>query len=78
MSLRQTLFHGLGVGCVSSAVFLQLLVFWGIIESGVFVASERNPLVLATEFLMSVFALVYFVYVAKKMLERVKRQPSEE
>ena len=62
MSLKRCFIHGLGIGCLGSAVVLQILVFWSIFETGVFMATEQNQTVLSIELFLSIFALAYFVY----------------
>ena len=65
------LFHSLGLGCVSSAIFLQALVFWDISQNGFFRATEQNQLILSFEIFLTFFALVYFGYVYQLMIRSV-------
>ncbi len=57
------LFHSLGLGCVSSAIFLQMLVFWDISQTGIFKATEQNQMILSFEVFLAIFALIYFIYI---------------
>lgn len=65
------LFHSLGLGCVSSAIFLQLLVFWDISQTGIFRATEQNQAILSFEIVLTVFALVYFVYLYQSLIRSI-------
>jgi hypothetical protein len=67
ISLR-FLFHSFGLGCVSSAIFLQALVFWDISQTGFFRATEQNQLILSFEVFLTIFAFVYFVYVYQRLV----------
>jgi hypothetical protein len=62
------LFHSFGLGCISSAIFLQALVFWDISQNGFFRATEQNQLILSFEIFLTFFALVYFVYFYQRMI----------
>jgi hypothetical protein len=66
------LFHSLGLGCVSSAIFMQILVFWDIAQTGMFTATEQNQLILSFEIFLTVFALVYFVYMYQRFILSVR------
>ncbi|MGD2066219.1 MAG: hypothetical protein PVI43_03505 [Candidatus Bathyarchaeota archaeon] len=66
------LFHSLGLGCVSSAIFLQLLVFWDISQTGIFRATEQNQTILSFEIVLTVFALVYFVYLYQSLIRSIR------
>ncbi|PVX23634.1 MAG: hypothetical protein CW716_11695 [Candidatus Bathyarchaeum sp.] len=66
------LFHSLGLGCVSSAIFLQLLVFWDISQTGIFRATEQNQMILSFEIVLTVFALVYFVYLYQSLIRSIR------
>ena len=57
------LFHSLGLGCISSAIFLQMLVFWDISQKGIFKATEQNQMILSFEVFLAIFALIYFIYI---------------
>ena len=65
-------FHCLGLSCLGGAIFLQVLVFSGILQQGYFRAAEGNSVVLGFEVALTVFALVYFVYVYQRLLRLVK------
>jgi len=62
------LFHSLGLGCVSSAIFLRVLVFWDISQTGFFRATEQNQTILSFEIFLTAFALVYFVYIYQRLI----------
>ena len=66
------LFHSLGLGCVSSAIFLQILVFWDISSTGFFKATEQNQTILSFEIFLTFFALVYFVYMYLNFVKSVR------
>jgi len=65
-------FHSLGLSCLGGAVFLQVLVFTGILQNGSFIAVEANPAIIALEIALTVFALLYFVYIYQHLLRSVK------
>jgi len=58
----QTLIHTLGLSCLGSAVFLELLVFIDVLQRGCFIAVENNALILSTELALTSFAVAYFIY----------------
>ena len=66
------LFHSFGLGCVSSAIFLQALVFWDISQTGFFRATEQNTTILSFEIFLTAFALVYFVYVYQRLVRSMR------
>jgi hypothetical protein len=66
------LFHSFGLGCVSSAIFLQVLVFWEISQTGFFKATEQNNTILSFEIFLTGFALVYFVYLYQRLVRSVR------
>jgi hypothetical protein len=65
-------FHCLGLSCLGGAIFLQILVFTGILQQGYFRAAEGNSVVLGLEVVLTAFACVYFVYVYQRLLRLVK------
>jgi len=71
LSLR-FLFHSFGLGCVSSAIFLQALVFWDISQTGFFRATEQNQMILSFEIFLTIFALVYFVYMYQRLVRSLQ------
>ena len=68
----RVLFHTLGLSCIGGAIFLQVLVFTGIAQQGYFTAVEQNVLILTCEVGLTVFAVVYFVYVYQRLIRSVK------
>jgi len=56
------LFHSLGLSCLGGAVFLQVLVFKDIATQGYFLGIETNPVILQLEIGLTVFALIYLIY----------------
>jgi hypothetical protein len=79
MTLSQTtshrvwvLFHTLGLSCVGGAIFLQALVFSGIVQQGYFMAIEKNTMILGFEVVLTVFAIVYFVYIYQQLIRSVR------
>jgi len=61
--LRLTI-HCIGISCLAGAVFLQTLVFMDIASQGFFMGVEKNPLILNTEIGLTVFCVVYLLFVA--------------
>jgi hypothetical protein len=61
--LRLT-FHCIGISCLAGAVFLQVLVFMDIASQGFFMGVEKNLLILNTEIGITIFCVVYLLYVA--------------
>jgi hypothetical protein len=67
----RALFHALGLGCLGGAIFLQTVVFAGILQHGYFFAVEQNPVILAFEVALTAFALIYFVHIFKRLIRSV-------
>ena len=66
------LLHGWGFGCVISAIFLELWVFYDIFTKGYFRGGESNIMILMVELHFPVVALIYFIYLiisARKLLD---------
>ena len=61
--LRLT-FHCIGISCLAGAVFLQILVFMGIASQGFFMGIEKNPFLLNTEIAVTIFCVVYLLYLS--------------
>ena len=53
---------------MGGAIFLQALVFSGIVQQGYFMAIEKNTLILGFEVMLTVFAIVYFVYIYQRLI----------
>jgi len=68
----RVLFHTLGLSCLGGAIFLQILVFTDILQHGYFMAVENNPAILMSEILLTVFALIYFVYMYQRFIRSIK------
>ncbi len=68
----QVLFHTLGLSCLGGAIFLQLLVFTDILTRGYFMAVEKNPAILAFEVLLTVFSLVYFIFIYHRFIHSIR------
>jgi hypothetical protein len=68
----QVLFHTFGLSCLGGAIFLQLLVFTGIVQHGYFTAVENNPAILSFEVLLTVFSAIYFAYMYQRFIRSVK------
>jgi hypothetical protein len=66
------LFHSLGLGCLSSAIFLQILVFRDIALKGYFLATEANQLILSFEVFLTIFSFIYFVYIYQRFIRSIK------
>jgi len=65
-------FHSLGLSCVGGAIFLQILVFTDILQHGYFMAVENNPAILTFEIVLTVFALIYFIYIYQRFIRSIK------
>jgi len=65
-------FHSLGLSCLGGAIFLQILVFTGILQQGYFMAVEQNPAILAFEVSLTAFAVIYFLYIYQRLMRQVK------
>lgn len=57
---------------MGGAIFLQALVFSGIVEQGYFMAIEKNMMILSFEVVLTVFAIIYFVYVYQRLIRTVR------
>jgi len=68
----QILIHTLGLSCLGGAIFLQILVFTDILQHGYFMAVENNPVVLGFEIALTLFALIYFIYVYQRFIRSIK------
>ena len=66
------LFHSLGLGCICSAIFLQMLVFWDISQTGIFKATEQNQMILSVEVFLAIFALIYFIYLYQNFVRSIR------
>ena len=66
------LFHTLGLSCLGGAIFLQSLVFAGITQQGYFTAVEQNSAILSFEVVLTVFAIIYFVYIYQRLIRSVR------
>ena len=68
----RVLFHTLGLSCLGGAIFLQILVFTDILQHGYFMAVENNPAILIFEIVLTVFALIYFIYTYQRFIRSIK------
>jgi hypothetical protein len=68
----RVLFHTLGLSCLGGAIFLQALVFAGIVQQGYFMVIEQNSTILSFEVILTVFAIIYFVYIYQRLLRSVR------
>ena len=68
----RVIFHTLGLSCVGGAIFLQVLVFSGIVQQGYFMAIEQNMAILSFEVVLTVFAIIYFVYIYERLIRSVR------
>ena len=64
------LFHSFGLGCISSSIFLQAHVFWDILQIGTFIGKETNQTILQIEIIVSLYALIYFIYIFQKIIRQ--------
>ena len=65
-------FHTLGLSCLGGAIFLQTLVFAGIAQRGYFTAVEQNSAILSFEVVLTVFAIIYFIYIYQRLIRSVR------
>jgi len=70
--LSWLVFHSLGLGCLSTSVFLQVLVFKDIVQQGYFLAIENNQLILSLEVFLTFFAIVYFAYIYQRFVRSLR------
>jgi hypothetical protein len=68
----RVVFHMLGLSCLGGAIFLQGLVFAGIVQQGYFMAVEQNSTILTLEIVLTAFALVYFMYIYQRLIRSVR------
>jgi hypothetical protein len=68
----QIIIHSLGLSCLGGAIFLQILVFTDILQHGYFMAVENNPAILAFEITLTLFALIYFIYMYQRFIRSIK------
>ena len=68
----RVIFHMLGLSCLGGAIFLQSLVFAGIVQQGYFMAVEQNSTILTFEVVLTAFAVIYFVYVYQRLVRSVR------
>ena len=68
----RVVFHTLGLSCVGGAIFLQALVFSGIVQQGYFMAIEQNITILTFEVVLTIFAIIYFVYIYQRLIRSVR------
>ena len=60
----QLTFHCIGISCLAGAVFLQILVFMNIASQGVFMGIEKNPFILNTEIVITIFCVIYLLHLS--------------
>ena len=51
---------------------MQTLVFAGIAQQGYFMAIEQNMTILSFEVVLTVFAIIYFVYIYQRLIRSVR------
>ena len=68
----RVLFHTLGLSCIGGSIFLQVLVFTGIAQQGYFTAVEQNSAILSFEVVLTVFAIIYFIYIYQRLIRSVR------
>jgi len=61
--------HTLGLSTLAGAVFLEGLVFFDIVTSGMFVACEHNIYILTSEVILSGVSFMYFGYLWFRLLK---------
>lgn len=65
------IFEFLGLLAIGGALFLQFLVFFSIITTGVFMAEEPNRLVLVFEFYIAILGLIFYAYLWKLFFNEI-------
>ena len=67
----KSVFHGFGIGTLTTAVILQFLVFWTIYTQGFFRAIEQNTHILKLELSLAVFAGIYMIVIVAGKVKRL-------
>ncbi len=70
----QKLFHCAGLSCIGANVLLQVLTFFSIAQQGYFRAVENNPAILFAELVLTAFTVVYFGFLALKILKILNKE----
>jgi hypothetical protein len=65
-------FHSFGLACLGGAIFLQIIVFSGILSQGYFMAIEQNTIILSSEIGLTAFSAVYFLYIYQRLMRQEK------
>ena len=65
-------FHSMGLSCIGSAIFLQILAFYSILNYGYFRAVETNVTILLCEIGLAVFGLIYLIYLYQQKIQSIK------
>jgi hypothetical protein len=72
--ILRILFHGIGLSCLASAVFLGLLVFYNVGITGVFYGIEVNRVISSIEFFCMFYAAAYLMFLTRHtILSYMKR-----
>ncbi len=67
----KSIVHGVGLSCVGSGIFLQILAFISISSHGYFHAVEGNWFILMLEFILIMSSVLYFGYLVFKLIKSV-------
>lgn len=54
------IFHIAGLSAIGGAIFLQIIVFASILQQGIFIGSESNIIILASEVALATFSVFYY------------------
>jgi hypothetical protein len=68
-ALSRLILHTFGLSTLAGAVFLEGLVFFDIVTSGMFVACEHNIYILTSEVILSGVSFMYFGYLWFRLLK---------
>ena len=69
--ILKRIFEFLGLLAIGGALFLEFLIFFSIITTGVFMAVEPNKLILVFEFYMAILGLIFYAYLWKAFFKEI-------
>ena len=71
------LFHMLGLSVLSGAMYLMMRTFVGIYMNGYFLAIESNIYILSLEIIMTLYGIIYLIYLFNTHFKKDKYQKQE-
>jgi len=60
--------HALGLSAIGASLFLEVMVFRGILGQGYFRGVESNPFVVCFEIILVIIAFLYYGYLLGRLL----------